>query len=285
MKRITATDLPAVLWVAALMLAMTACAPDPDDAGRAEEVPQTPVTFIEHADGLLWLGAPPAAHQLGAARLSVAARGIARVRATGCGAAAHGTAFAVAPRLLVGAAHVITGASKIEIHVARDDTAEPLRFAAEVVGFSPGSDLALLRTDAEVPPMGLDRARLGAVAAVLGYPTGSALQASPARVEHLVWASGLWGDGVRRKVYILAADVRAGQSGAPLVDRHGRVAGVAFAAASGRAEIAFALSRDELLSFLVSAGIDARIDHRGRTVVRASAERLRPVANGACEFR
>ncbi len=117
---------------------------------------------------------------------------------------------------------------------------------------------------------------------MLGYPEGAALEVSPARIEHYVSARGLWGDGTRRRVYLLAADVRAGQSGAPLIDQQGNVVGVAFGRVRGPSGIGFAFSRDDLLSFLVSSGIDARIDHLGRTVVSAASAELRQVPNGAC---
>ena len=142
----------------------------------------------------------------------------------------------------------------------------------------------MLRTDAPVSPLSLDRARLGAVAAVLGYPEGAGLEVSPARVQHYVSASGLWGDGTRRRVYLLAANVRAGQSGAPLVDQEGSVVGVAFGTARGPSGIGFAFSRDDLLGFLVSSGIDARIDYLGRTVVNAGPAELRQVPNGTCSL-
>lgn len=273
-----------VLCAAALAGASAACAPDPDDAGRAG-VPPEPVSFIEGADGPLWLGAPPAGLAIADDVLAEAARGVMPLRAIGCGAVSNGTAFAVAPGLLVGAAHVIAGASKVEVDVPSDGAATTAAQPVEVVGYSEERDLALLRTDAAVSPLSIDRARLGGMAAVLGYPEGAALEASPARIEHYVSASGLWGDGMRRRVYVLAVNVRAGQSGAPLVDPRGSVVGVAFATTRGPSDIGFALSRDELLGFLVSSGVDARIDYLGRTVVRAQPGKLRNVPNGTCARR
>ena len=270
----------------ALMLAAAClgCAPDPDDAGSAGEPPE-PVVPIDGVDGPLWLGAPPTALTIDDDALAEVARAVVRLRARGCGPASNGTAFAVAPGLLVGAAHVIAGASETEIDVAAGESGAAVTFPTEVVGYSESRDLALLRTAAPVPPLGIDRGRLGAIAAVLGYPEGSSLEASPARIEHYVSASGLWGDGTRRRVYVLAVDIRAGQSGAPVVDQHGSVVGVTFATVQGLADVGFALNRDELVGFLASSGVDARIDYLGRTVVRAKPEELREVANGTCALR
>ena len=270
----------------ALMLASTlaGCAPDPDDAGRAGEPPE-PVAHIEGVDGPVWVGAPPAALTISDETLAEVARAVVPLRAMGCAPVSNGTAFAIAPGLLIGAAHVIAGASAVEIDVVAGESATAVSFPVEVVGFSEARDLALLRTDAPLPALGVDRGRIGATAAVLGYPEGSRLEASPARIEHYVSASGLWGDGTRRRVYVLAVNVRAGQSGGPLVDHQGNVVGIAFATVRGPTDVGFALNRDELVGFLASSGVDARIDYLGRTVVRAQPEELREVPNGRCALR
>ena len=271
----------AALAALALGAAAAACAPDPDDSGRGGP-PVESVSFIESVDGPLWLGAPPVASMIDENVLDSTAQSVVPLRAIGCGPVSNGTAFAVAPGLLVAAAHVIAGATSIEIDWLQDPAAEPSAHAAEVVAFEEARDLALLQTDAPVPPLKIDRARLGATAAVLGYPEGAALEVSPARIEHYVSAGGLWGAETRRGVYVLAASVHAGQSGAPLVDRQGRVVGVAFAAFRGSADIGFALSRAELLGFLASSGIEAKIDHHGRTVIGAPLGSLSEVPNGTC---
>lgn len=273
-----------VLCAVVLAAASAACAPDPDDARWAGALPE-PVSSIESSDGPLWLGAPPTEFAIADDVLAEVTRGVVPLRAIGCGAVSNATAFAVAPGLLVGVAHVIAGASKVEIDVSAGDAGTVAAQPAEVVGYSEEHDLALLRTDAPVPPLSLDRARLGAIAAVLGYPEGPALEVSPARIEHYVSAGGLWGDGTRRRVYILAANVRSGQSGAPLLDQQGKAVGVAFATVRGPSDIGFAFSLDDLLDFLVSSGVDARIDYLGRTVVRAQPATLRQVPNGDCALR
>ena len=281
MTRTVAVQPLLALCAVMLAVALGGCAPDPDDAGWTGVLPE-PVSSIEGIEGPLWLGAPPAEFVIADDVLAEASRGVVPVRGIGCGAVSNATAFAVAPGLLVAAAHVIAGASRVEIDVSVGDAGTVVARPVEVVGYSEERDLALLRTDAPVSPLSLDRARLGATAAVLGYPEGAALEVSPARIEHYVSASGLWGEGTRRRVYLLAAEVRAGQSGAPLVDQQGSVVGVAFGTVRGPSGIGFAFSRDDLLGFLASSGVDARIDYLGRTVVRARPAELRPVPNGTC---
>ncbi len=230
------------------------------------------------------------------------------VRALGCGPPSNGTAFAVAPGLLVGAAHVVVGASSVAVGIVGDGILSEgilgdgilgegilsdgilgdgvnnstLDHAATVVGFDPGRDLALLRSDVEVTVLAMGRARIGAESVVLGYPAGKELTAAPARVEHYVRASGIWGADNVRNVYVLASDVRAGQSGAPLLDSDGNVIGIVFAQSRGSAEVAFALSRGEILNFLVESGVEARVDYLGRTVINARPADLSVTPNGEC---
>lgn len=263
---------------------LAGCAADPDDTGRAGP-PVEPVSWIDGTRGRLWLGAPPASSPVDDDVLAAVARGVVVVRASGCGPVSNGTAFAVAPRLLIGAAHVIAGASDIEIELSASEDSVPNVHQAVVVGYSEARDLALLRTEAPVLPLSIGRARLGTSGVVLGYPAGGGIVASPARIEHYVSATGLWGDETVQRVYLLAADVRAGQSGAPLIDEAGRVVGAAFGAKRGPQEVGLALSRYELLSFLVSSGVDARVDYLGRTVIQVRTDDLSEAPHGDCRRR
>lgn len=262
---------------------LSSCGRDPDDSGRGGP-PVEPVDFIDSADGPLWLGAPPDSAAVDDEVLAEVARSVVAVRAHGCGPISRGSAFAIAPGLLVGAAHVVTGASSIEIESAHAVNGEPAAAGAVVVGYDTARDLVLLRSSVEAPPLRIDRVRLGISGAVLGFRGSEGLVVSPARIEHSVSATGWWGDGTRRSLYLVAADVRSGQSGGPLIDRDGAVVGVAFASAQGPRHIGFALSRDELTGFLVSAGVDARVSYLGDTVITAQPERLEEVPHGECRI-
>jgi S1-C subfamily serine protease len=210
--------------------------------------------------------------------------GVVAVHAFGCGPVSHGSAFAIAPGLLVGAAHVVAGSSSVEIAWQAGDGDGLVTSPADIVGFDPARDLVLLRSDAPVPPLRIEWVRFGATGAVLGYLHGDRLEVSPARIEHFVRASGLWGDEVERNVYFLAADIHRGQSGGPLVDRGG-VVGVAFAAARRSDDVGFALSRGELVDFLVSWGVDVQLDYLGDTVIRAQPASLSVASTGDCRLR
>lgn len=280
------TRFVAVLWTLCAVLlcaALGACASDRGEAELAD-APTEPVSQIESSDGPLLLSAPPAASTIDDDVLDSAARGVVAVRARGCGPVANGTAFAVAPGLLVGAAHVVAGAPSVEIEWSTSESTEPSRHLVDVVGYEEDSDLALFRTESGVPPLSIDQAQLGTNGAVLGFERSSEFVVSPARIEHYVSASGLWGQETTRSVYVLAVDIRKGQSGGPLIDQDGSVVGVVFAAIQGPQDIGFALSREELVRFLISAGIDARVNDRGETVIAAQPARLEEVPHGECRI-
>ncbi len=129
-----------------------------------------------------------------------------------------------------------------------------------VVAFDPARDLAVLHSQV---PLGLPALPLtshvqdGDVDAVFGHPQGGTLRESPARVAQQIDATGtdIYGNqNTRRQVIVLAADVRPGDSGGPLIDQRGRVAGIAFATDRGGAPIGYALSTNELRPVLDTAG-------------------------------
>ncbi len=145
--------------------------------------------------------------------------------------------------LVVTADHVIEQEDEILVSVAGDD--EPR--SAELVGRDPGSDLALLRVDGELTPAELapaDETQVGHLVLAIGKP-GAGPEASLGVVSGIgTWGRRGWGRrgrGGRRRgsgrrhggerqstgTY-LRSDTTffPGFSGGPLVDAHGRVAGI-----------------------------------------------------------
>ena len=182
MQSLRLTAAQAVLCITLASAALGACTRASGDAAH-QDAPTQPIAQIESSEGPLLLGAPPAELTIDDDVLASAAKGVVAVRAKGCGPVANGTAFAVAPGLLVGAAHVVTGAPRVEIEwFFPGESAEPSSRSAEVVGYEEDSDLALLRTGADVPPLGIDQAQLG----------------SDRRSARLRWQFGV--SGVRRRV-------------------------------------------------------------------------------------
>lgn len=182
-----------------------------------------------------------------------------RVEGTVCHADQFGSGFVVRPGVVVTNAHVVAGELRTFV-----TTPDDVRLRARVVAFDPRRDLALLLVqDLFAPPLELADARPGALGAVYGHPGGGALTASPARVAQEITAVGTdiyRSATTRRDVFVLAATLAPGDSGGALVDRQGRVIGVAFAIDPGRADTAYALTNAELRPEVDAFGPSAAVD-------------------------
>jgi S1-C subfamily serine protease len=101
------------------------------------------------------------------------------------------------------------------------------------------------------------QARPGAQAAVLGFPQNGSYTVTPARIgdTRKVISQDAYGRGpVTRLMLSLRGRVRHGNSGGPLVDGQGHVAGTVFAAASGgRRRGGFAVPNSVVNRILASA--------------------------------
>jgi S1-C subfamily serine protease len=209
-------------------------------------------------DGLLGTP-PPADPPAGMPPISAEALGTVRaatvqVFAERCDQEWTGSGFVVAPGTLVTNAHVVSGATQVDL-VSSDGR----EMATEVVLYDPARDLALLRApdlDAAPLPIADTPAAVGDVLVTAGHPrSDTALHVAPARVDGFGFVTldlppvGL----ARREVYTLASgDVAAGSSGGPLVDTAGRVVGVVFAGDDSGAALAFGV--DEIRGELADHG-------------------------------
>ncbi|MFA5884071.1 MAG: MarP family serine protease [Acidimicrobiia bacterium] len=179
---------------------------------------------------------------------AVAARvvpGVVRVEGQACDLVIDGSGFAATASIVVTNAHVVAGERSTQVY-----SEDGRRRDATVVAFDPARDLALLRVSGGgLTPLGLGDIGLDDTGAVVGHPGGGPLRAAPARVDRIVDARGT--DIYRtsptsREVLVLATRLQPGDSGAPLIDAEGRVAGVAFAIDPGDSTTGYALSRREL---------------------------------------
>ncbi len=223
--------------------------PDPPDASQALRRLAGPAASPQVFGGLLPsldTGPPPLTTPLSPETVARVAASTVKVEGTACRSERDGSGFSVAPDLVMSNAHVVAGQD--DTVVTRPDGA---RLAASAVAFDPDRDLALL----SVPglgqaPLAIVDGAVGAVVGVFGHPHGQiALQVSPASVRQQVRAVGrsLYGTAVvRRSVYVLAAELAPGDSGAGLVNADGEVVGVAFAIAPDRETTAYALTAEEL---------------------------------------
>ncbi|MGZ8752968.1 MAG: MarP family serine protease [Acidimicrobiia bacterium] len=229
-------------------------APDPPPAleALARQVGQTgpevlgrlvdpPVTGTPPTSGL-----PAGADALGRASTV-------KVEGTACEVIQDGSGFVVADDVVVTNAHVVAGERRTAVITPGGDT-----LGARVVGFDPGRDLAVLSVPGlELDPLTIGARDVGAIGAVYGHPGGGPLVTSPARIEDRITAVGrdIYGDRrTERDVFVLAADIRPGDSGGALVDELGQVVGVAFAIDPGRPGTAYALADTELRAALDERG-------------------------------
>jgi S1-C subfamily serine protease len=190
-------------------------------------------------------GPPPGDHGLSPSVVSRVAASTVRVEGVACRSERDGSGFAVGPDLVMTNAHVVAGEDRTT--VTRPDGR---RLSAQVVVFDPARDLALLRVPGLAQaPLNLATGKVGTTGAVFGHPEGQVrLEVSPAAIRQQVNALGkdLYLEGLtRRSVFVLAADLAPGDSGAGLVNAEGEVVGVAFAISPDRPGVAYALTSAE----------------------------------------
>jgi len=189
-------------------------------------------------------GRPPTTGSLAQGVLASAEASTVKVYGQACGLEQEGSGWTVAPGLVVTNAHVVAGEPAGETDVLLPGgSVKP----ATVVLYNPSVDLALL----SVPglgerPLPVAPGRRGLVGVVLGHPNGQdALAVQPAAIADAVTAVGedLYDTHrISRKLFVLAADLAKGDSGAPLVDAAGQVVGIAFAIAPDVPTTAYALN-------------------------------------------
>jgi S1-C subfamily serine protease len=180
---------------------------------------------------------------------------VVRIVGTACGLGVEGSGWVAGPDLVVTNAHVVAGED--DTQVERDGRSPGLD--ATAVHFDPRNDVAVLR----VPGIGRPALRLaselesGSQAAVLGYPQDGPFRVRAARLARAqtVLSSDAYGRGpVRRSVLPFRGLVQPGNSGGPLVDSAGRVAGTVFAATTSGPRGGYAVPADVVRKALADAG-------------------------------
>ncbi|MFD4431686.1 MarP family serine protease [Nocardia sp. NPDC058497] len=198
---------------------------------------------------------PPDASVLASPVAASLQQSVLRIRgvAPSCQRALEGSGFVVAPERVMTNAHVVAGTNSVSVDTARG------AMEATVVLFDPSKDIAVLAVPgltAPVVPQAPEAARSGESAIVLGYPGGGPYTASAARVRETLDLTGptIHRDGtVEREVYTVRGQVRAGNSGGPLVDAEGQVLGVVFGAAVTDDDTGYVLTLREVGAELSAA--------------------------------
>lgn len=152
------------------------------------------------------------------------------IAVTGCPpGTAHGSGIVVEPGLVLTSAHVVKGADEIVVTTGEHEA------SAEIVAFDPEMDLAWLAVDVPVAPVSLAEGRVERAThgTAYVYRDGHVVELPvvvrrPIRIH----TEDIYIEGdTYRRGYELDADIRAGDSGGPvLVD--GEVVGVVWARSS-----------------------------------------------------
>jgi S1-C subfamily serine protease len=194
------------------------------------------------------VGPPPAFSSLSGAVTGAVEQATVKVEGQACDEIVDGSGFAVATDLIVTNAHVVAGEQRGQTYVLLPSGA---RKSATVVLFDPERDLALL----SVPglgetPLPVGTAHAGQAGAVFGHPNGqNQLAVQPVAIDQEINAVGLDlydKHNTSRDVFVLAANLAHGDSGAPLVSTSGAAVGVVFAIAADQSGTAYALTSTEL---------------------------------------
>jgi S1-C subfamily serine protease len=190
-------------------------------------------------------GLPPVDSGLAPEVLASVTAATVKVMGEACHRVQEGSGFVISEGIIVTNAHVVAGED--DVTVIRPDGK---RLGATVTVFDPKRDLAVLRVEKlGMPSLGRANAEPGDTGAVLGHPGGQeVVRAAPSRISDEVTADGqdIYGADTQRQVFILAANLRPGDSGGALVNQEGKVVGVAFAIAPDRPGTAYALTGAEL---------------------------------------
>jgi S1-C subfamily serine protease len=161
-----------------------------------------------------------------------AAESVVRVAGTACGLGVAGSGWVAGPELVVTAAHVVAGQRDTSV---QPPGGEPLD--ARAVAFDVRNDVAVLRVPGLVArALPLAEPRSGEPVAILGYPEGGPLTATPGRLGPTVAviSEDAYGRGpVRRTITSIRGLVRHGNSGGPAVDARGAVETTVFASRRG----------------------------------------------------
>lgn len=170
-----------------------------------------------------------------------------------CGVNQSGSGFVVAPERIMTNAHVVAGITEPSV-----TTMDGRVLSARVAHFDSVADIAVLTVPGlDLKPLergeDLDR---GAAAAFLGFPGGGSFKAMGAVVESLgtIAIQNIYGaEPAPLRIYQVAGKIEQGNSGGPLVDTKGRVAGMVFAKAKGGVDVGYALALDELDKAILNA--------------------------------
>lgn len=186
-------------------------------------------------------GPPPLSTPVDAATITRLRRGVVSIRSRACGESFTGSGYVSARGEVTTAAHVVAGASSIEV-IDDDGRLRP----ATIATFDASLDRARLSVDTGgLIVLEPGTAVVGDEVAVFGFPGGGGLEVSSGGVRELARSSGrdiYDRRQVERTIIVLATDLEPGDSGAPVLRPDGTVVGMAIAIAPDRPNTAYAIN-------------------------------------------
>lgn len=212
---------PAVVLAASLLLggcggALVAGPPDESPADLAPKVqPDAPA-----AKGIVRVRLP----QLNQDSFRRRAAAITlRVRNLTCEGVSRGSGFAIDNRTLITNRHVVAGAQLLQVNTSDGRTFNVSAAEVGVLG-----DIAFVTIDGSLPVTAdvKGRATPGSDVAVIGYPLGGPFTITRGVVVDAIDGTDF---AVPGRIWRITAEVQPGNSGGPLLDERGRVAGIVYA--------------------------------------------------------
>jgi len=198
----------------------------------------------------------------GTSSLAAAAASVVRINGTAyaCGQNQSGSGFVVAKDRVVTNAHVVAGVTQPIVQAPNGQALD-----GRIVYFDPQNDLAVIAVSGlRVPTLSLGGPlAVGDDGVVDGYPFGGPFTTGGAQVlaHSTESVENIYSTGrTNRDLYTLAADIEPGNSGGPLLETNGTIAGIVFAKSSTDANLGYAMT-DAVLAPVVqqSAGLSAPI--------------------------
>ena len=211
------------LGAAAVLLALTGCGAlaDPPPEAAVPPVQAPPRTPLDPSVETQAQATVPVLASESAERR--ARRQTVRVRNTGCEGISTGSGFALDETTLITNRHVLAGADELEV-----STWDGRTFTVNSAEVGRLGDLGIATVSGALP----EQVRLGPAVArgdrvrVVGYPLGGELTINEGTVVDRVAGERF---GIPGEVLRLTATVMPGNSGGPVFDAEGRIAGVVFA--------------------------------------------------------
>ena len=175
-----------------------------------------------------------------------------RVRAETCEVLSLGSGVVVSPGVVVTNAHVIAGATRIEL-----SNDQGLTQTATLHAVDTHRDVAVLfAKELDVAALPLTEDQTAPDGAIFGFPGGGSLAISPFSLagQRTVNSTDIYGqDSSARDVLILGSRISPGVSGGPLISPEGQVEGLAFGVAPDDPQTAYGIPAQSVREVLETA--------------------------------